>query len=56
MASINLTTFRTMPLLRSYISVDTKSRDLLRHEVRRDTASGLTLKATFPVVHINKPN
>jgi len=42
-----------IPLLRAFISVDTEDNDLVRHEVRRDPSSGLTLHAKFKL-NLNK--
>lgn len=41
--------FRKLPLIKAYISVDRETQDLLRNEVRREEATGLTLRATFPL-------
>lgn len=41
--------FRRIPLLRRIPLVDEETGDLYVLEVRRDPATGLTLKAKFPV-------
>ena len=44
---MTLNEFRTIPLIRRFISLDERSGDMLRHEVRRDPATGLTLTLGF---------
>lgn len=44
---MTLSEFRSIPLLRSYIYVDTGANTLLRREVRRDPLTGLTLSLAF---------
>lgn len=44
---MTLSEFRALPLIRRFISLDVDTRSVLRHEVRRDPATGLTLMLAF---------
>lgn len=43
---MTLSQFKAIPLLRSFVTVDPKDGSMLHTEVRRDPATGLTLKLT----------
>lgn len=51
---MKLKDFEALPLLKVFYSVDTATGDLLRHEVRRDPDTGLTLTAPRPDMGPNK--
>lgn len=51
---MKLTEWKSLTLLKSFCCCN-EDGDLVKHEVRRDQTTGLTLKASFPVSTTTQP-